>query len=136
MIFPPFNHPFRHPGAAMLELSDQGAWEGERKMAARLEDLESLSGRPYVEEVDEGKRRLGFGLTTEPRRASTDHTHVPGFGVKEEIAYYCPHEELWIQGSPMGEGYNDISFLAGSAGLKLICRSCGHEVGRIVEVVS
>lgn len=121
--------PHRHPGAAMLDLSDQGAWEGERKKAVTLEELQSPSGRPYQEDVSSSSRPHA-----RPRYARTDFEIIPGY--QEEVAYWCEGEHLWIQGAPAGDEYNDIGPLSGSAGLVLICRSCGYEIGRQVERVS
>lgn len=115
----------------MLDLSDQGAWVGERKKAATLEGLQSPSGRLYHEETESSSPSP---IHLEPRYAQTDFEVVPGHN--DEVAYWCDSEGLWIQGTPSGEPYNDIRLLSGSAGLKLVCRSCGSEVGRLVEKMS
>lgn len=115
--------PYRNPRAEILDLLDAGAWEGERLKAARLEDLQSASGLPY----HEISAPVSSTFSSEPRFARTD--------IREEVAYWCPAEK-WVQGAPMGEEYDSRYALSGRSGLRLICRSCGSEVGRWVEIVS
>jgi hypothetical protein len=109
----------------MLELSDKYAWEGERKKAFRLEELTSPSGMPYIK--DESISHSPFFELFYARTEFEDCTrHHP------EVAYWCSEEKLWIQGAPAGEPYDNISFLSGSAGLELRCRSCGAMLDKLV----
>lgn len=124
------SQPYRNPQAEILDSLDAGAWKGERKRAIALEDLKSASGMPYQEEEPE---RCKF-FADEPLYARTEHETIPG--TNEEIAYWCHIEELWIQGAPSGEEYDNVNFLSGGSGLNLICRSCGHEIGRLIERMS
>lgn len=49
--------------------------------------------------------------------------------------HWCSACRKWILGEPTKEPYNDMRFLSGSRGVKLIA-SCGHVVGRLVEAIS
>jgi hypothetical protein len=123
--------PSRDPGAVLLDLSDEGAWERERRSAEKLEDLVSKSGMPY-HEIEGSLKKTGF--REKIKCAKTDFEIIPG--THQEIAYWCSVEKRWVQGAPSGEEYDDIGVLSGSAGLSLFCRSCGQEIGKEVRLRS
>lgn len=121
------------PITSIYESLDHGAFTGERLSAKELKDLISESGAPYQEETKEA----GISWDDMPRTARTNHDPLGlSFSHRPEIAYWCPIEILWIQGAPKAIQYNDIALLSGSAGHKLICRCCNHQIGTLVEMRS
>jgi hypothetical protein len=123
--------PVRDASAVMLDLIDQAAFEGDRRTVANLAELESPSGQSYHELAGRTRRTPFFG---EIKYASTDYEVIPG--TREEVAYWCHLEELWVQGTPGGQAYNNLGPLSGSAGLNLVCRSCGRKIGQSVMMRS
>lgn len=48
-----------------------------------------------------------------------------------QAAYWCDDCTGWVKGSPREEPYNNITFLAGSQGVKYNCRICDREVASL-----
>lgn len=123
------------PFVTLFEMDDHDAFRGERRTAKHLEDLVSDSRMPYHEITEGSISKLEYHVARtnyDPLATAVD----PGLTHRPELAYYCEHDGLWIQGAPEARKYNNIGRLSGSSGVTLHCRICKHTICHTAEMRS
>ncbi len=102
--------------------------------AARLEDLKSECGQPFIEDESgfSYRRATAKGEGKSHRELEIAYLCASPYLMKGEDEYTCG----WVKGNVIRKKYDEIGLMSGSAGTRYFCKICGKQVAEFQEVVS